>query len=263
MLGQDLAADLGRFAGRRRDRSAVHAHDLAPERLLLIRDLDHIHLAVQPQVGAGHRERRAPLARAGLGRHALQALLLGIVRLRDGAVELVAARGVVALELIVDLCRGAQALLQAVGAHKRRGAVHFVKVADLGRDRDLARVVVQLLADQLVAENRAQVVVAHRRAGGGVQKRRGFCLHVRAHVVPGAGQFVFGQVNFVGDLFGSHGALLSLRPAGQKQTGPCPRALVWKYPLGQKPVEKLLRCHPNWRGESPPAHRGANTPRSR
>ena len=74
---------------------------------------------VEAEVGAGHRKRRAPLACAGLGGHAHEALLLGIIGLGDGGIELMAAGGVVALKLIVDLSRSAELLFQVVGADQR------------------------------------------------------------------------------------------------------------------------------------------------
>ena len=116
VLGQDLAAYIGGHAGTGGDGSAVGAHYLAAERLLLVAHLDHVDLAIQPEIAAGHGERGAPLAGARLSGHAFQALLLGVVGLRNGAVQLVAAAGVVALELIVDLGRGAQGFFQPVGA---------------------------------------------------------------------------------------------------------------------------------------------------
>ena len=105
-----------------------------------------IHLAVQPKVGAGHGEGGAPLAGAGLGGDAVEALLLGVIGLGDGGVQLVAARGVVALKLVVDFGRGAQGLLQTVGADQGRGPVHLVEVQDLLGDVEIRGGVVQLLA---------------------------------------------------------------------------------------------------------------------
>ena len=107
--------------GGGRDRRAVDAHHLAAERLLFVGNLDHVDLAVEAEIGAGHRKRRAPLTCAGLGGHAHEALLLGIIGLGDGGIELVAAGGVVALKLIVDLSRSAELLFQVVGADQRRG----------------------------------------------------------------------------------------------------------------------------------------------
>ena len=219
VLGEDAPADL-RLRGRaRRHGRAVGAHHLAAEGLLLIRALDHVDFAVETQIGAGHRQSRAPLAGAGLGRDAAQPLLLGVVRLRDGGVELVRAGGVVALKLVVDLRRGLQLLFQTVGAHKRRRAVHLIKVADLVRDGDLTVVVVELLTDQLVAEYGAQVVERHRRAGGGIAQRRGLDLHVRADVIPCARHFVFVEVDLVGDVFACHDVCSFRRGlSGQEKT---------------------------------------------
>ena len=119
VLGQNLAADFGGH-GRGRDNIGIkHLHDGLAEGLLLIGALDHVDLAVQAQVAAGHGQGRAPLAGAGLGGQALDALLLGIICLSDGRIELVAARGVVAFELVIDLRRGLQLFLQTVGSYKR------------------------------------------------------------------------------------------------------------------------------------------------
>ena len=82
---------------------------------MLIADLDHVYLAVQIQIRTGHGESRAPLSGASLRGDALETLCLGIICLGDSRVQLVGARGVVALELIVDFRRGLQLFLQAVG----------------------------------------------------------------------------------------------------------------------------------------------------
>ena len=188
----------GRGGGHRR---AVGPHDLPAEGLLLIGALDHIDLAVQPQIGAGHGQGGAPLAGARLGGDALESLLFGVVGLGDGAVELVAAGGVVALEFVVDLGRGLELFLQTVGPDQGGGAVHLVEVPDLVGDGDFPGVVVQLLADQLVAEHGAQILVAHGLAGGRVEQRGGLVLHVRTDVVPGAWAVsLFGQVDLVRDV---------------------------------------------------------------
>ena len=115
-IGWNLADMVGR---RRCDGSAVGAHHFAAERLLLITDFDHVYFAVEVKIGAGHGKRRTPLACAGLGRDAFEALFLGVISLRYSGVELVAAAGVVAFELIVDVRRGLQLLLEAVSADQR------------------------------------------------------------------------------------------------------------------------------------------------
>jgi hypothetical protein len=166
-------AHLGGLGGRGGYGGAVSPHDLPAEGLLLIGALDHEHLAVQSQIGAGHAQSRAPLAGAGLGGDALETLHLGVVGLGDGGVELVGPGGVVALKFVVDLGRGLELFLQAVSPHQGRGTVHLVEIPDLGGDGDEAVVVVQLLADQLVAEDGLQVLegaglpVAGERRGAG------------------------------------------------------------------------------------------------
>ena len=207
MLGKNPAAHLGVHGGGGGDRSAVGAHDLAAEGLLLVGDLDHVDLAVQAQVCAGHGQRGAPLPGSGFGGHALQALLLGIVCLRNGRIELVAAAGVVALKFVIDFGRGLQPLLQAVGPHQRGGAVHPVKAADFLGNREIRGGVVQLLPDQLVAEDRGELLGRHGLVRAGVEQGRRLVLHVGAHIVPGQRHFGFLQVHFVGNFLFGHGFL--------------------------------------------------------
>ena len=199
-LSQNLAAHLGGVGGRGGHVGAVGAHDLAAEGLLLIGALHHEHAAVQSQIGAGHAERRAPLTGAGLGGNALQALLLGIVGLRDGGVQLVAAGGVVALELVVDLRRGLELLLQTVGTHQRRGPVHLIEVADILGNLKVGGGIVHLLLHQLGAEHTAQLLGGHGLQGAGVQQGCGLVGHVRANIVPIFGHLILGQVDLVGDV---------------------------------------------------------------
>ena len=142
MLGQNPSAHFG-FHGRgRRHRCAVGAHDLAAKGLLLIAALDHIHLAVQTEVAAGHGKRGAPLSGTGFGSHTLQALLLGIVGLGDGGIELVAAAGVVAFEFVVDFRRSPELFLQAVRPDQGSGAVHFIEITDFRGNFEIRRFVV-------------------------------------------------------------------------------------------------------------------------
>ena len=115
-----------------------------------------------------------------------------------------AAGGIVAFKLVIDLRRCAELFLQAVGPDQRRRTVHLVEIADLLRDGDIRRVVVQLLLDQLVTENGAQIVEAHGLAGAGVDQRRGLVLHVRADVVPILGHLRLRQIDLVRNVFGFH-----------------------------------------------------------
>ena len=201
-LLEDPAAHRRGIARRRRDGRAIGAHDLSAERLLLVGALDHKHFQVESQIRARHAQRRAPLSRAGLGCDAGEPLLLGVIRLRDGGVQLMRTGGVVALKLIIDLRGRLELFLQTVGAHQRRGAVHLVEIADVLRDLKEGGIVVQLLPHQLVAENRRQILKAHRLSGAGIQQRSRLHLHVRADIIPCSRHLIFGQIDFVGDLFG-------------------------------------------------------------
>ena len=115
---------------------------------------------------------------------------------------------VVALELVVDLGGRAEGLLQVVRAAQGRRAVDAVHLQHRFGDVDVGRVVVQLLANQLVAEHRAQVLKAHGLSGAGIQQGSGLDLHVSPDIVPCLGHLIFGEINFVGNVvdFGCHGA---------------------------------------------------------
>ena len=210
-FGKNLAADLG-FVGRRgRDVRAVGTHHFTAEGLLFVGNLNHENLAVETEVCAGHRESRAPLAGAGFGCDALQALLLCVVGLRDRGIQLVRAGGVVAFKFVVNLSRGLQLFFQAVSADERRRTVHFVEIADFLRDRVELRVVVQFLLYKFFAEDAAEFFGCHGLAGTGIQKRRGLIDHVGAKVIPCRGHFAFFEVDLVRDfLFVFHVFLLFL-----------------------------------------------------
>ena len=119
MISQDLTADIGRIRRGWCYRRTVSAHHFTPVGFLLIGNADHKDLTFKSQIATCHRERCAPLAGSRLSRHALKALVLRVVGLRDGGIELVAAACVITLELIVNMRRCAERLLQTVGAHKR------------------------------------------------------------------------------------------------------------------------------------------------
>ncbi len=115
-----------------------------------------------------------------------------------------AAGGVVALELVVDVRGRAELLLKTVGAHQRRGTVHLVKIADLLRDGDISGRIVELLLDELFAEHDAELLGAHRPARTGVEQGGGLRLHVRADVVPTLWDLILGQIDLIGDGGGFH-----------------------------------------------------------
>ena len=111
------------------------------------------------------------------------------------------ARGVVALKLVVDLSGGLELLLQAVGAHQGSGTVHLVEGADLLGDLHEGRGIVQLLLDQLVAEDGAEILVGHGLKGLGIEQGGGLILHIGAEVVPCLGHIGLADVYFVRNLF--------------------------------------------------------------
>ena len=68
---------------------------------------------------------------------------------------------IISLEFIIDLRRSLEFLLQAVGAHQRRGTVHLIEVKDLLRDFNIGVVVVQFLLHKFIAEYRAKLLSRH------------------------------------------------------------------------------------------------------
>ena len=112
-----------------------------------------------------------------------------------------AAGGVVALKLVVNLRRGPQGFFQAVSPDQRGGAVHLVKLQDLVGDVEVAGLGVHFLVGQLFAEDRVEVLLRGGFAGGGVQKGIGLLFHVGPEVVPLLRHLVFGEVDSVGDGF--------------------------------------------------------------
>ena len=204
MLLQYLPSHFGGHRWGGGDAGAVSTHYFTTEGLLLIGALDHIYLAVQAQIGAGHGQGSAPLTGTGLGSDTLQTLVLGVIGLGDGGVQLVGAGGVVAFKLVVDLGRGLELLLQAVGADQGGGTVHFVEVQYLLGNGNVRCVVVQFLFHQLVTEHCAKLLGGHRLESTGIKEGGGLVFHVGPDVVPGLGHLAFFQVDFVGDLVFAH-----------------------------------------------------------
>src|SRR6266508_6937160 len=102
MLLEDRATALGLFGGTRHDLRPPSLDHRAPVRLLLIGDLDHVDLALEPDQLAGERERASPLPRAGLGRQARPAFPLVVEGLRHRRIRLVTPRRADALVLVED-----------------------------------------------------------------------------------------------------------------------------------------------------------------
>jgi hypothetical protein len=192
ILLEDLLAGLGVRARARHDLGAEGLHQDAPIRLLLIGDLDHVDLALQAEEAAGLRQGRAPLAGAGLGRQARDALLLVVVRLRDGRVGLVAARRAHALVLVVDVGRRIERLLEPARAIERRGPPQAQDVPHLVGDLD-PPLLAHLLLDQLHREEGREVLGADGLAGAGMERRRERRLEVRLDVVPLGRHLLLGE----------------------------------------------------------------------
>ena len=142
MLRQNLLPDFRCGGGGRGYGCAIGTHDLAAEGLLLIGNLNHVYVAVQTQICTRHGKRCAPLPCAGFCCHALQALLLCIIRLRDGRIQLMAATGVIALELIINLCGCLQFFFQTICTNQRRWSVHFIKIQNFLWDVDVSSIVI-------------------------------------------------------------------------------------------------------------------------
>src|SRR5439155_3567605 len=85
----------------------------------------------------GIGEGRAPLARAGLRRHALVPFALRIPRLCEGRVDLVAARRTVEFRLVVEVRGSPESFLQARGSDQGPGPPRLdVEILDFLRDVD-------------------------------------------------------------------------------------------------------------------------------
>ena len=100
-------------------RRAVDLHHGAARRLLVVRRAHLPDLALHAVLRGGERERRAPLAGAGLGGELPDAFLVVVVGLRHRGVRLVAAGRADALVLEEDLRRGVEQLLQPPRPHQR------------------------------------------------------------------------------------------------------------------------------------------------
>ena len=133
------------------------------------------------------------------------------------------AGGVVALELIIDVRRRAELLFQAIGAHQRRRAEHFIKITDLVGNGDERRRVVQLLLGQLAAEHAAELFKRHGLAGSGVEQGSGLVFHVRADVVPCLRHLRFFQIDLVRDF---HVVVLLSNSLGEDIKNSCPSSFA-------------------------------------
>src|SRR5581483_5582253 len=190
MLGEDRAPGLRVLRRARHDLRAPRLDHRPAVRLLLVRDPNHVDLAVEADQLARERERAAPLPRARLGRQPGASLALVVERLRDRRVRLVAAGRADAFVLEEDARPRADRLLEAARAQQGRRPPEPVELEDLLRDRDL-RVLAHLLADQLHREERREIVRPDRLAGARMEHRLRRSRHVGADVVPASRKLPF------------------------------------------------------------------------
>ena len=185
------AAGLGELGGAAVDGRSPGLHHRPAVGLLVVADPDHEHLALHVEQPAGQRQRRAPLAGAGLGGQLLHALALVEVGLRDGGVRLVRAGGRDALVLVVDVRRGVEGALQAPRAVEGRRAPQLVDLAHLVGNLDLG-LGGDLLLDQPHGEDRRQVLRPERLLGARVERGVGRRAEVGEQVHPMRGDLGLG-----------------------------------------------------------------------
>src|SRR5207302_4090845 len=97
-----------------------------PIGLLLVRHLDHVDLALEPDQLAGEGKCTPPLTGARLRRQSRAPFLLVVVRLRDGRVRLVASRRADAFVFVEDRRVRADRMLESASAIQRRRAPEAV-----------------------------------------------------------------------------------------------------------------------------------------
>ena len=86
---------------------------------MLVTHLHHEHPDVDTEHLAGQRQRTAPLAGTGFGRHAADTGFTVVVRLGNGRIELVAAGRTDAFVLVVNPRRSTQFGFEPVGPEQR------------------------------------------------------------------------------------------------------------------------------------------------
>ncbi len=216
VLREDLAPGLGLVGGAGQHFRPPGLHHGAPEGLLLVADLHHVDAHVDTEHPAGERKGRTPLAGPGLGGQAADAGLAVVIGLGHGRVGLVRAGRTGPFVLVIDLRRGLQRGLQAVGPEQGRRPPEPVDLAHRLRDRDpaLGR---DLLLDEGHREDGGErlgadgLAIRSQRWGGGMG-------HVGDDVVPGGGDL--GLVEQ--DLGLGHVVFLLIRnrPHGRPSQGP-------------------------------------------
>ena len=190
---QHLPAGVG--GGRRTggDAGAVCLHHRTAVRLAVVGDAHHVHLAVDAQERAGHRQRAAPLSGAGLGGELRHPFLPVVERLRHRRVGLVRADRRDALVLVVEARGGIELPFQAPRPEQRRRAPQPVYLSDRLRNRYLP-LPADLLLDQRQCEQRRQVIGTDRVHPARMDHRRQRFRQVGLDVVPGGGNLGLRQI---------------------------------------------------------------------
>ena len=189
-LGEQGTPVLGDGGRTRVQRRPVDLHHRAAVRLRTVRRGDLPDLAVDPELGAGERQRRAPLAGAGLRRQLPDAVLVVVVGLRHRRVGLVRAGRADPFVLVEDLRRGVEQPLESPRPVQRARPPQAVDVEHAAGDVDVAGAG-DLLLDERHREQRRQVLGADGLVGAGMQRRRWRRRQVRDDVVPLGGHLGF------------------------------------------------------------------------
>ena len=208
VLGEHRAAGLGEVRRAGVQGGAVDLHHRAARGLLVVGAAHLPHLAVHAVLRGRERQRRAPLAGAGLGGEPADALLVVVPGLRHRGVGLVRPGGADPLVLEEDLRGGVEQLLQPAGPDQRGGPPQAVDVEHAARDVDVL-LGGDLLLDQRHREERGEVLGPDRLVGAGVQRRWRRRREVGHDVVPLRRDL--GLVEEEGRALGHHAGHLGLR----------------------------------------------------
>ena len=181
--GERVAAGLGEVRRARVHGGTPDLHHRLEVGLLVVAGPDLPHLALDAVLRSRERQRRAPLARAGLGGDLADPVGGVVVGLRHRGVRLVRPRRADALVLIEDLGRGVEELLEPPCAKQRARPPESEHVEHAAGDVDV-RVARHLLFDQRHREQRRQVVGPDRLVGARMQRRRRRRRQVGDDVVP-------------------------------------------------------------------------------
>ena len=176
------------------DRRAVKLHEVPPLGFPVVDRADPVDRCLEVNQARGIRERGAPLPCAGLRRDPLVPFAFRIPCLRQGRVDLVAARRTVEFRLVVEVRGSPESLLQARGSDQGSGPSRLdVEVLDFLRDVDpsLRRV---LLPQALRQEEFGQRLQPGR-PGLRILRRRQRFRQVGQDVVPLRGPLVLRQLH--------------------------------------------------------------------